>query len=105
MNRLGTNELRRIYRQLNATLTPKQRQLLAVGAARPEIFTPAQLELLKQAEPFLEGLTPEQARQLGMLDTFSEGYEAGHEAGNTIGVMLFVGGIIVALAIIVSLLR
>jgi hypothetical protein len=41
MNRLGTDELRRLYRELDATLTPKQRQLLAVGAARREHFTPA----------------------------------------------------------------
>jgi hypothetical protein len=102
MNRLGTDELRFLWRELDRTLTPKQRQLLTVGAARPEHFTSAQREILQKAEAHLKGLTPEQARRLGIMDTFAEGYEKGQKFGTALvlgGIVLFV---LVFLAVLLS---
>ena len=81
MDRLYTQELRRLSHELESTLTPKQRQLIVVGALTEAMCTPRQIEILKRMDPYLEGLTPEQARQLGVMDTFAEGYEAGEESG------------------------
>jgi hypothetical protein len=52
------------------------------------VYTPEQLQILKKMSPYLEGLTPEQARQLGFLDAIREGYEAGEKAGNAILVLI-----------------
>jgi hypothetical protein len=56
---------------------------------------------------YLEGLTPEQAKQFGAFRTFAEGWEAGQEAGQrdarkviTVVVIIFV--IVVFLVLISS---
>ena len=103
MDRLGTEELRRAYREFEATLTPTQRRFLAVGAVQSAVFTPEQLEILKKMEPHLSGLTPEQCRQLGVLDTFADGYEAGDRAGNPIVTMIAVGALLLIAAVALSL--
>lgn len=90
MDRLYTQELRRLHRELDSTLTPKQRQLLAVGALSEKMCTPQQIEILKRMEPYLAGLTPEQSRHLGVLDTFAEGYEAGQKSGHKLGMVIAV---------------
>ena len=61
--RLYTQEQRRLHRELESTLTPKQRQLLVVGALSKEICTPQQIEILRRMDPYLEGLTVEQAKR------------------------------------------
>lgn len=85
MDRLSTQELRRLHNELASTLTPKQRQLLAVGALSEKMCTPQQVEILKRMDHYVEGLTPEQAGRLAVLDTVAEGYEAGHKSGRNIG--------------------
>jgi hypothetical protein len=103
---LGTQELRRLYRELEPTLTPKQRELMVVGALHPSMLTPTQLEIVKKMEPYLNGLTPEQSRQLGMLDTFAEGYEAGQQEGTRVGLIIGIAVVIlIAVVVLNALLR
>lgn len=52
-------------------------------------------------EPHLAGLTPDQGSQLGMLDTFAEGYKKGERAGGRLGRMI--GIVAVALTILILL--
>lgn len=81
MDRLHTHELRRLHHELESTLTPKQRQLMVVGALTPQMCTPDQIKILERMDPYLEGLTIEQAKQLAVIDVFAKGREAGKEAG------------------------
>ena len=102
MDALHNQDLRRLSHQFEATLTPEQRQLAVVGALKEEMLSPAQQEILKKMRPYLDGLTPEQSRQLGTLDTFAEGYEAGEKAGSNIGVAIGVGIILLIAAIVLG---
>lgn len=95
-------ELDRLFHQLNATLTPKQRQALVVGALQADMMTPAQIEIMKRMESYLQGLTPQQCRQLGMVDTFREEYDRGRKSGNVIAIWFSVGAILLMIAIILT---
>ena len=101
MDRLYTQELRRLHSELDSTLTPKQRQLLVVGALSPNLCTPQQIEILRRMDAYLEGLTVQQARRLGALDTFAEGYEAGQESRRKLGKIIAV--IVISILIIAFL--
>lgn len=99
---LYTSELSRLQHELEATLTPKQRQLLSVGALTSQMCTPEQLEILRKMDTHLEGLSVEQAKQRAVMDTFAEGREAGRESGQKlvkIMIVLFIVGLILALII------
>jgi len=102
MDRLHTQELRRLSDELNSTLTPKQRQLAVVSALKPEMLNADQQRILKQMEPYLEGLSFEQARQLAITDVIAEGYEKGQRDGAAL-VKVFVG-IVVLVVLLVLLL-
>jgi alkylhydroperoxidase/carboxymuconolactone decarboxylase family protein YurZ len=100
-----TQELSRLQRELEATLTPKQRQLLSVGALTSQMCTPEQLEILKKMDSYLEGLTPEQAKQRAVMDTFAEGWEAGRESGQKlvkIMIVIFVGTLIIGIIVLIA---
>ncbi len=88
--------------KVDASLTPKQRQLAVVGALKEQMLTPAQLEILKKMDPYLEGLTPEQCRKLAIIDTIAEGYEAGQRAGSSMETMIAVGLILLLIAIVLG---
>jgi hypothetical protein len=67
--------------------------------------TPEQIEILQKMDPYLEGLTVEQARQLAAIDVFAEGCEAGREAGKRdlkIMATVFIVLIIFALLVLIS---
>ena len=104
MDRLGTYELRRLHNELESTLTPTQRRLLAVGALNTQMCTPQQIQILERMTPYLEGMTVDQCRLLGVMDTFAEGWEAGEESGErlvkTMWIIFVVGLIIGVLALI-----
>lgn len=85
MDRFYTHELRRLHKQFEATLTPKQRQLLLVGALKDDMCTSRQIELRKNIDQYLVGLTPEQAARLGAIDVFMEGVEKGQAEGERLG--------------------
>lgn len=101
MPHIYSSELNLLHHELESTLTPRQRQLLAVGALTPEMCTPQQIDILKKMDPYLEGLTPEQAGRLGAMDTFAEGWEAGEESGNR---LVKIMGVVFAAGVILGIL-
>jgi hypothetical protein len=99
------NELRRLSKQLEATLTPRQRQLLLLGRPISDEmmqWTDYQKELNRQMAPFLEGLSFEEGRQLGAQDVFDEGYERGREAGRRLVWMIGVIFLLIVFSILVA---
>lgn len=91
-------ERRRLGMEFDATLTPKQRELLAIGASSAVQWTPKQLEIMKELQPYLDGMTLEQQQKLGAMDVFQDGYEAGQAVGGKLGILIAV--LVVALVIL-----
>jgi hypothetical protein len=81
-------ELSRIQNEFVATLTPEQRRLHMVGALSEEMMSPQQIAILKKMDPYLEGLTLKQTKQLALLDHYTEGYEKAREEGQKIGKLI-----------------
>jgi len=106
MDQLYRHTLDRLHHELESTLTPKQRQLLAVGALTKEMCTSQQIAILSRMTPYLEGLTTEQAGRLGAMHTFAEGWEAGQKSGEEhvrkIKIILIIVFLIVVFLVIIS---
>lgn len=94
MNQLHKQALWRLYHELEATLTPKQRKLFSVGALNKDMCTAEQTAILEKMTPYLEGRPIEPMKQDAILDIVSEGWESGLNARKN-----DVGRIIAAFAI------
>jgi fumarylacetoacetate (FAA) hydrolase family protein len=102
-----------LHQEFEATLTDSQRQLIASGGLSAELLTPGQIEILRKMEPYLQGLTPEQIRLLGLQDGIREAQEISrreHVAGQGAAkqaIMPYAAGILllVVVALILVMLK